>query len=101
MQSFSLVPAIKNISNRTSNNFFLIAGPCAIESEKMALDIAEVVKRITTDYWFLNETSEAYHLIDYITIDKSDIVNLLKKSPKFCYCKNNGFQPHTCLSKFL
>lgn len=49
MQSFSLVPAIKNISNRTSNNFFLIAGPCAIESEKMALDIAEVVKRITTD----------------------------------------------------
>jgi 2-dehydro-3-deoxyphosphooctonate aldolase (KDO 8-P synthase) len=44
-----LVPAIKNISNRTSNNFFLIAGPCAIESEKMALDIAEVVKRITTD----------------------------------------------------
>ena len=49
MQSFSLVPAIKNISNRTSNNFFLIAGPCAIESEKMALDIAKVVKRITTD----------------------------------------------------
>jgi len=49
MQSFSLIPAIKNISNRTSNNFFLIAGPCAIESEKMALDIAEVVKRITTD----------------------------------------------------
>lgn len=49
MQSFSLVPAIKNISNRTSNNFFLIAGPCAIESEKMALDIAEVVKRITSD----------------------------------------------------
>ena len=49
MQSFSLIPAIKNISNRTSNNFFLIAGPCAIESEKLALDIAEVVKRITTD----------------------------------------------------
>ena len=49
MQSFSLVPAIKNIRNRTSNNFFLIAGPCAIESEKMALDIAEVVKRITSD----------------------------------------------------
>ena len=49
MQSFSLIPAIKNISNRTSNNFFLIAGPCAIESEKMALDIAKVVKRITTD----------------------------------------------------
>lgn len=49
MQSFSLIPAIKNISNRTSNNFFLIAGPCAIESEKMALDIAEVVKRITSD----------------------------------------------------
>lgn len=49
MQSYSLVPSIKNISNRTSNNFFLIAGPCAIESEKMAMEIAESVKRITSD----------------------------------------------------
>ncbi|MBK7805647.1 MAG: 3-deoxy-8-phosphooctulonate synthase [Saprospiraceae bacterium] len=49
MQTYSLVPSIKNISHRTSNNFFLIAGPCAIESEQMAMDIAEKVIRITSD----------------------------------------------------
>jgi 2-dehydro-3-deoxyphosphooctonate aldolase (KDO 8-P synthase) len=49
MQSYSLVPSIKNIGHRTSNNFFLIAGPCAIESEQMAMEIAEKVKRITSD----------------------------------------------------
>lgn len=49
MESYSLVPSIKNISNKSSNNFFLIAGPCAIESESMAMEIAEKVCKITTD----------------------------------------------------
>jgi 2-dehydro-3-deoxyphosphooctonate aldolase (KDO 8-P synthase) len=49
MQNYSLVPSIKNISHRTSNNFFLIAGPCAIESESMAMEIAEKVKTITAN----------------------------------------------------
>ena len=38
------VPNIKNIS---SDNFFLIAGPCAIESEEMALEIASQIIGIT------------------------------------------------------
>ena len=38
------VPKIKHIN---SNNFFLLAGPCAIESEEMALRIAEKVVKIT------------------------------------------------------
>ena len=38
------IPKIKHIN---SNNFFLIAGPCAIESEDMALRIAEKVIEIT------------------------------------------------------
>ena len=38
------VPNIKNIS---SDNFFLIAGPCAIESEEMALKIASQIIKIT------------------------------------------------------
>ena len=38
------VPKIKHIN---SNNFFLLAGPCAIESEEMALRIAEKVIKIT------------------------------------------------------
>ena len=34
----------------TSDNFFLLAGPCAIESETMALQIAEKVCKITEDF---------------------------------------------------
>jgi 2-dehydro-3-deoxyphosphooctonate aldolase (KDO 8-P synthase) len=49
MQEYALVPSIKNISHKTSNNFFLISGPCAIESEDMAMFIAEKVRKITYD----------------------------------------------------
>ena len=46
MKPYSLVPSLKNISHSSSNNFFLIAGPCAIESEKMAMEIAEKLKTL-------------------------------------------------------
>ena len=39
--------AIPNIKFLDSNNFFLIAGPCAIESEEIALKIAERTIEIT------------------------------------------------------
>lgn len=38
---------VPNIKNTDSNNFFLLAGPCAIEGEDMALRIAETVISIT------------------------------------------------------
>ncbi len=38
------IPQLQHIN---SNNFFLLAGPCAIESEEMALRIAEKVMEIT------------------------------------------------------
>ncbi|MBT7850353.1 MAG: 3-deoxy-8-phosphooctulonate synthase [Flavobacteriaceae bacterium] len=38
---------IPKLKHTTSDNFFLLAGPCAIESETMALKIAEKVCRIT------------------------------------------------------
>ena len=38
---------IPNIKHTNSDNFFLLAGPCAIESEEMALRIAEKVIAIT------------------------------------------------------
>jgi len=38
---------IENIQHLTENNFFLIAGPCAIEGEQIAVDIASVLKEIT------------------------------------------------------
>ena len=40
---------IPNIKNSDFNNFFLLAGPCAIEGEEMALRIAEKVVKITDD----------------------------------------------------
>ena len=39
-----LIPKIKHTN---SNNFFLLAGPCAIESEEMAMRIAEKILTIT------------------------------------------------------
>ena len=41
--------AIPNLKNLEANNFFLLAGPCAIEGEEMALRIAEKVVKITSD----------------------------------------------------
>ena len=40
---------IPNLKNLESDNFFLLAGPCAIEGEDMALRIAEKVVQITSD----------------------------------------------------
>ena len=40
----NLIPKIKHTN---SGNFFLLAGPCAIEGEDMALRIAEKVVSIT------------------------------------------------------
>lgn len=42
----SSIPHIKHLD---ANNFFLLAGPCAIEGEDMALRIAESVVKITDD----------------------------------------------------
>ena len=42
-----MIDNIPNIKNTCSNNFFLIAGPCAIEGEEMALEIAERIFKIT------------------------------------------------------
>ncbi len=40
---------IPKLKHTTSDNFFLLAGPCAIEGETMALKIAEKVYKITDD----------------------------------------------------
>ena len=42
--SLSNIPKLKHLN---SNNFFLLAGPCAIEGEDMALGIAEKIIEIT------------------------------------------------------
>ncbi len=40
---------IPNLKNLEAKNFFLLAGPCAIEGEEMALRIAEKIVKITSD----------------------------------------------------
>ena len=45
-----MIQHLSNISHKDSKNFFLIAGPCAIESEDMAMRIAETVIKITDKY---------------------------------------------------
>ena len=42
-----ILSQIPNIKHTNANNFFLLAGPCAIEGEEMALRIAEKVITIT------------------------------------------------------
>ena len=42
-----MIQNISNIKHKDSSNFFLIAGPCAIENEDMAMKIAERVITIT------------------------------------------------------
>ena len=42
-----MLDKIKNIKHLENNNFFLIAGPCAIEGEKMAREVAKKILEIT------------------------------------------------------
>lgn len=42
-----MIPQIKKLKNTNSNNFLLIAGPCAIEGDDMAMEIAEKIVEIT------------------------------------------------------
>ena len=43
----NILNEIPNIKNTDNDNFFLLAGPCAIEGEVMALKIAEKIVKIT------------------------------------------------------
>ncbi len=41
-----MYPQLKNLENTKSGNFFLIAGPCVVEDEKMVLHIAKEVNNV-------------------------------------------------------
>jgi 2-dehydro-3-deoxyphosphooctonate aldolase (KDO 8-P synthase) len=40
---------IKNVREYTSTNFFLLAGPCVVESEELIFETAKILKEITED----------------------------------------------------
>lgn len=43
----SLLKEIENLHNLESNNFFIMAGPCVVENEKITFEIAEKILEIT------------------------------------------------------
>ncbi len=45
-----MIQHIDQISHKDSKNFFLIAGPCAIESEDLAFEIAERIKGLSDQF---------------------------------------------------
>ena len=45
-----MIQFLENIHHKNSKNFFLIAGPCIIEGEEMALKIAEKIVELTNKY---------------------------------------------------
>ena len=45
-----MISKIKNIKFTDTGNFFILAGPCVIESEKIAFDIAERILQISEKY---------------------------------------------------
>jgi 2-dehydro-3-deoxyphosphooctonate aldolase (KDO 8-P synthase) len=42
-----MLPTVPKLRNQSSGNFFLIAGPCVVEDEKMPLEIAQKIFNIT------------------------------------------------------
>lgn len=45
-----MIQHLNNIKHKDSKNFFLIAGPCAIESESVAMHIAEKIIKLSDKY---------------------------------------------------
>ncbi|AQY23224.1 3-deoxy-8-phosphooctulonate synthase [Riemerella anatipestifer] len=45
-----MIQHLDNISHKNSSNFFLVAGPCAIESEDIAMKIAEHIVKLSDKY---------------------------------------------------
>tara|TARA_B110000003_G_scaffold98662_1_gene100843 strand:- start:1595 stop:2419 length:825 start_codon:yes stop_codon:yes gene_type:complete len=80
--NLSIIPNIKNIA---SDNFFLIAGPCAIEGEDMALniakDITEITDRLEIPYIFKGSFKKANRsrLDSFTGIGDQKALNILKK----------------------
>ncbi len=50
MKTKEILKSIPQIQHTDNNQFFLLAGPCAIESESQAFKIAERIKEITEKY---------------------------------------------------
>jgi 2-dehydro-3-deoxyphosphooctonate aldolase (KDO 8-P synthase) len=50
LQSLFMTLKLDSLVNNKANNFFLIAGPCVVESKELCSEVAERVKNICDDY---------------------------------------------------
>tara|TARA_A100000164_G_scaffold350276_1_gene353971 strand:- start:736 stop:1560 length:825 start_codon:yes stop_codon:yes gene_type:complete len=77
--------AINNLKHLESNNFFLIAGPCAIEGEEMAFKIAEnclkICDKLKVPYIFKGSFKKANRsrIDSFIGIGDEIALNILRK----------------------
>ena len=77
--------ALPTINFKDSKNFFLIAGPCAIEGEQMAMDIAgkivEITKELEIPYVFKGSFKKANRsrLDSFTGIGNEKALEILKK----------------------
>ena len=53
-----MIPNIEKLKHTSSGNFFLMAGPCAIEGEQMAMEIAGKIVEISEFPIFLRDRIE-------------------------------------------
>ncbi len=80
-----MIPEIKNLKYTDYGNFFLMAGPCAIEGEKMAMEIAEkvitITERLKIPYIFKGSYRKANRsrLDSFTGIGDEKALNILKK----------------------
>jgi len=84
---------IPKIKHTNANNFFLLCGPCAIESEDMALRIAEKVVNITNK---LSDAALAAQYVDVLQIPaflvrQTDLVVAAAKTGKVVNLKKGQF----------
>lgn len=80
-----MIKSIPNIKHTSSNNFFLIAGPCIVESEELCFEIAEKVKGISNKlqipYIFKASYKKANRsrLDSFSTIGEEKSLEIIKK----------------------
>ena len=107
-----MIDKIKNIKHIHSNNFFLIAGPCAIEGKEMAFEIAEkLASKTPLAMWVTKETLnysrdhtvkeslENVALWNAATLHKEDVMSTMmskmqKKKPEYRNLRDKNFLKH-------
>ena len=80
-----MIPQLAKLRHTTSGNFFLMAGPCAIEGEQMAMEIAEKIveisNRLQIPYMFKGSYRKANRsrLDSFTGIGDEKALRILKK----------------------